>query len=105
MSLFFEYMCMRLPFIPWSIVGVPSSQALLGYLLTAPQFECVPAVLGPLGEWIQNRKKEKIRDASILGRAATQLYFRRKFGWFSLGLGNISCLGFVLLIFFVVYLF
>ena len=43
----FEYLCMRLPFIPWSIVGVPSSQALLGFLITeigsvrllAPQHE------------------------------------------------------------------
>ena len=36
-------------------------------------------------------------SSTILGRAAAQLYFRRKFGWFSLGLGHSSCLGFVLL--------
>jgi len=35
---------MRLPFIPWSIAGVPSSQALPGFLITAPPFVCVPAV-------------------------------------------------------------
>ena len=29
-------MCMRLPFIPWSIAGVSLSQALLGRLITAP---------------------------------------------------------------------
>ena len=28
----------------WSIVGVPSSQALPGYLITAPPAVCVPDV-------------------------------------------------------------
>ena len=31
----FNYMCVRLPFVPWSIAGVPSSQELPGYLTTA----------------------------------------------------------------------
>jgi len=60
---------MRLPFIPWSIAGVPSSQALLGFLITPPPSMCVPAVIGALAVWIQTqyiyinieRKKEIIR--------------------------------------------
>ena len=28
--LLFDFMCMRLPFMPWSIAGVPSSQTLPG---------------------------------------------------------------------------
>ena len=39
---------MRLPFIPWSIAGVPSSQALPGFLITAPPSVCVPDVIGAL---------------------------------------------------------
>jgi len=46
---------MCLPFIPWSNAGVPSSQALPGYLITAPPSVCVPAVLGALAVWIQNQ--------------------------------------------------
>ena len=33
-SLFFDYMCMCLPLSPWSIAGVPSSQALPDFLIT-----------------------------------------------------------------------
>ena len=50
---------MRLQFIPWSIAGVPSSQALLGFLITAPSSVCVPAVIGALTVWIQNPKKNE----------------------------------------------
>jgi len=57
MSLEIDYMCMRLPFIPWSIAGVPSSQALLGFLITAPPSLCIPAVIGALAVWIHNQKK------------------------------------------------
>jgi len=57
MSLLFDYMCMRLPFIPWSIAGLPSSQALLGFIITAPPSVCVPTVIGALVVWIQNQKK------------------------------------------------
>jgi len=39
MSLLFDYMCMRLPFLPWSIAGVPSSKALPGFLITAPPLD------------------------------------------------------------------
>ena len=41
------------------IAGVPSSQALLGFLITAPPSVCVSAVLGALAVWIQNQKKKK----------------------------------------------
>ena len=41
------------------IAGVPSSQALLGYLITAPPSVCVPAVLGTLVVWIQKQNKKK----------------------------------------------
>jgi len=41
------------------IAGVPSSQALLGYLITAPPSVCVPDVTGVLSVWIKNQKKKK----------------------------------------------
>jgi len=47
---------MRLPFISWSTAGVPSSQSLPGYLITAPPSVCVPDVLGAIAVWIQNQK-------------------------------------------------
>jgi len=61
MSHLFDYMCMHLPFIPWSIAGVPSSQALQGFLITAPPSVCVPTVIGALTVWIQTQKKTKNR--------------------------------------------
>ena len=36
------------------IAGVPKSQALPGFLITAPPSVCVPAVLGVLAVWIQH---------------------------------------------------
>jgi len=36
--------------------GVPSSQALPGFLITAPPSVCVSAVLGALAVWIQKKK-------------------------------------------------
>jgi len=53
----FDYMCTRSPFSPWSIAGVHSSQALPGYLLTAPPSVHVPTVIGALAVWIQTQKK------------------------------------------------
>jgi len=41
------------------IAGVPSSQELLGFLITAPPSVCVPDVIGALAMWIQNQKKKK----------------------------------------------
>jgi len=58
MSILFDYMCMRLPLSPWSIVGVPSRQALLGFLITAPPSVCVPDVISA-SLWIPNQKKLK----------------------------------------------
>jgi len=41
------------------IAGVPSSQALSGFFITAPASVCVPDVIGVRAVWIQNQKKEK----------------------------------------------
>jgi len=41
------------------IAGVPSSQALPGFLITAPPSVCVPAVIGVLAMWISNQKKNR----------------------------------------------
>jgi len=53
---------MRLPFLPWSIAGVPSSQALPDFLITASPPVCVPEVLGALAAWIQNQNKIKSKS-------------------------------------------
>jgi len=66
MSLLIDYTCMHLPFIPWSIAGVPSSQALPGFLITAPPPVLVPAVLGALTVWIQNQNKNKQKGPNLL---------------------------------------
>ena len=50
-----------MPSSPRSMAGVPSSQALLGYLITAPPSVYVPAVLGALAVWIQKPKKIKTK--------------------------------------------
>jgi len=42
------------------IVQVPSSQALLRFLITAPPSVCVPVVLGALAVWIQNQKNRSV---------------------------------------------
>jgi len=39
------------------IAGVPSSQALLGFLITAPPSVCVPGVIGVLAVWIPQKKR------------------------------------------------
>jgi len=57
---------MRLSFIPWSIAGVPSSQALPGYLITAPPFVCVPDVIGALACGFQTQKKKTNRRRSMI---------------------------------------
>jgi len=41
------------------IAGVPSSQALPGFLITAPPSVCIPDVIGVQTVWIQNQKKKK----------------------------------------------
>jgi len=45
--------------------GVPSSQALLGFLITAPPSVCVSAVLGALTVWIQKNKKRRAHQTHI----------------------------------------
>jgi len=50
---------MRLPLSPWSIAGVPSSQALRGFLISELPSVCIPAVIGALAVWIHNQKKKK----------------------------------------------
>ena len=42
------------------IAGVPSSQARMGFLVTAPSSVCVPDVIVALAVWIQNQKKKPI---------------------------------------------
>ena len=42
--------------IPWSIAGVPSSQALPGFHIAAPPFVLVHALLGALAVWIEKKK-------------------------------------------------
>ena len=39
-------------------MGVPSSQALPGFLITAPSPVLIPAVHGTLAVWIQNQKNK-----------------------------------------------
>ena len=50
------FVCLR------SIAGVPSSQALPGFDITAPPFVCVPDVLGALARGFQTKKKNQSCD-------------------------------------------
>jgi len=45
------------PMVPGPFAGVPSSQALQGFLITTPPPVFVPAVLGALAVWIPYPKK------------------------------------------------
>jgi len=78
MSLIFDYMCMHLPFIPWFIAGLPSSQALPGYLITAPPSMCILDVIGALACGFQTKKKKSYRNR--LGSAAKTVV-----SWFAKG--------------------
>jgi len=49
-------------FISWSIAGAPSSQALPGFLITAPPSVCVPDVIGALGCGFQNKNQKNIQQ-------------------------------------------
>jgi len=55
------------------IAGVPSSQALPGYLITAPPCVCVPAVIGVLAVWIQNKTQKKKNCGSAFEPGASGL--------------------------------
>jgi len=46
--------------------GVPSSQALPGFLITEPPSGCVSAVLVSLAVWIPNQTKKKIMNITNL---------------------------------------
>jgi len=52
----------HLPFIPLSIMVVPSNQALRGFLITAPPSVCVPAVIGAPTVWIQNQENKNYKN-------------------------------------------
>jgi len=55
-----EYILFKTTFMcPRSIVGVPLSQALPGYVITATPFVCVPAVIGVLACGFQTKKNQK----------------------------------------------
>jgi len=43
---------------------VPSSQALPGFLVTAPPSVCVPDVIGVIVVWIHNQTKKKERNGT-----------------------------------------
>jgi len=58
-SILFVYTYVRMPSSPGSIVGVPSSQAPPGFLITAPPTVCVPDEVSALAVWIQNQKNKK----------------------------------------------
>ena len=58
-SILFVYMYVRMPSSPRSIAGVPSSQALPGYFITAPPSVCVPDVIDALAVWIRKPKISK----------------------------------------------
>jgi len=51
-SIWVHYMYVRMPSSPGSIAGVPSSQVLPGYLITAPPSVFVAPVRGALAVWI-----------------------------------------------------
>ena len=56
----YKYIHFKTTFMcPGSIAGVPLSQALPGFLITAPSSVLVPAVIGALAVWIQNQKTTK----------------------------------------------
>jgi len=63
---------MHLPFIVWSIAGVPLSQALPGFLITAPPSACVSDVIGALTCGFKTKKKKSNKQTQVL------LYFISK---------------------------
>jgi len=54
------------------IAGVPSSQALPGFLITAPPSVCVPDVIGVLAVWIQKIKNKKNQSLTAAPHAKTE---------------------------------
>jgi len=88
-SRLFDYMCMHLPLIPWSIAGVLSSRALPDFPTTVPPPVCVPDfrsgaselpdyctpivcisdIIGLLTVWRHNKPKTK-KTISVIGALA-----------------------------------
>ena len=63
------------------IAGVPKSQALPGFLITAPPSVCVPDVIGALAVWIQNKKKTFFSEPVLfLGQKAEKKKPRKRTG-------------------------
>jgi len=60
--------------------GVPSSQALPGFLITAPPSACVSTELGALAVWIQNHKKK--RGCQTSGAGSLSSYKAGGFWWY-----------------------
>ena len=52
--------------IPGLIAGVLSSQALPGFLTTAPPSVCVPEVTGALAVWIQKQKTKALSPNTLV---------------------------------------
>jgi len=48
------------------IAGVLSSQALPGFLITAPPSWCAPDIIGALAVWIQNQKKRGKKERKTI---------------------------------------
>jgi len=63
------------------IAGVPSSQALPGYLITAPPSVCVPDVIGVLAVWISNQKNKKVPSSQALPYYCTSICVRSCSTW------------------------
>jgi len=68
------------------IAGVPSSQVLLGFLITAPPSVCAPDAIGALAVWIQNQKKKicvrnEPSPPSLALRRYSKGYCYFFFGW------------------------
>jgi len=59
---------------PRSIAGAPSSQALLGFRITAPPSMCAPDVIGALAVWIQTKRDEKKRARQQQKQKTKQLH-------------------------------
>ena len=57
-NVYFKTTIMQLNIKILLLAGVPSSQALPGFLITAPPSVCVLAVLVSLAVWIQNQKNK-----------------------------------------------
>jgi len=65
------------------IAGVPSSQALLGFLITAPPSVCVPDVIGVLAVWIQKKKKWRVSCVATIQKRTKKKSHQGTSPWLS----------------------